>query len=454
MHSYCLKLHVEEDGDDVRRNQAYFSREEVWKYERPSGESDVEINVVSDDEVAVKEKKEPDEKGDNGKILKSALLCGKSSRGKKRVSFGPVQVASFDDLLEMGLKKENATSRNPELVPLTTTEALENPAEPAQKTQTCPSETDIDKVMVPPPTGRAKSKALSLQQYRQLRQKRRLRVEKESNYTTKWPSVSEPPQELPPILCLPEPKSCGPKPSHCCVDGQGCEAEKLCFPSARPTRPQPPSPLRLSGLKRPRTGSETISPASPLLGITVDSNVTGPESKRSPSKKAALLSSDPPNPVLVPLPVRPTPSTDHSSQPSLVYPNKKPNLNITWQIQNKSAGVSLQQQPSSIAAKPELLSETQDYTALLQETKTRSTKTASGAPLSRPALIEPPSDYKKLLPPKFNPAPTKESKPEPKNPPSPSPADAPVPVKEPLAEVPPSKSSGQSFNLDMFSLLG
>ena len=107
-----------------------------------------------------------------------------------------------------------------------------------------------------------------------------------------------------------------------------------------------------------------------------------------------------------------------------------------------------------MAAKPELLSETQDYTALLQETKTRSTKTASGAPLSRPALIEPPSDYKKLLPPKFNPAPTKDSKPEPKNPPSPSPADAPVPVKEPLAEVPPSKSSGQSFNLDMFSLLG
>lgn len=472
MHSYCLKLHVEEEGDKVRRNHTYFSQEEVWKYERPSEESDEEINVVSDDEVTVKEKKERDEKSDNGKLLKSALLCGNLSRGKKRVSFGPVQVASFDESLETGLKKENLTSRNPVLVPLNSTKALENPAGPAQKPQTCPSEMDRNKGGVPPPKGRAKAKALSLQQYRQLRQKRQPLVEKQGNYTTKWPSVSEPPQELTPILCLPEPNSCGPKPSHHCVDGQKSGAEKLHLTSA-PTRPQPseakPSPpLRLSGLKRRRTESKTTSPASPLPGIAVDPNVTGPESKRSPVKKAALLSSDPPNPVLLALPVnRTTPSTDHSSsQPNFVYPNKKANLNITRQVENKSAGMSLQQQPSSFAAKPEVLSETQDCTALLQEIKTRFTKIASGAPSSHPALIEPPSDCKELLPPKFNPAPVKESKPEPKTPLSPSQADSPVPVKEPLAEVSQSKSSaeeplptatavsGQSFNLDMFSLLG
>ncbi|KAG8015158.1 hypothetical protein GBF38_022472 [Nibea albiflora] len=58
MHPYCMRLHVEEEGDKPRRKDTLFSQEEVWKYERPTEESDEEINVVSDDEVTLQETKE------------------------------------------------------------------------------------------------------------------------------------------------------------------------------------------------------------------------------------------------------------------------------------------------------------------------------------------------------------------------------------------------------------
>lgn len=461
---------MEEDGDKLRRNHTFFSQEEVWKYERPTEESDEEINVVSDDEVTVKETKEIKEGGersDNGKLLKTALLNGNSSREKKRVSFGPVQVASFDESMETGLNEKNPASRHTSEtvpVPLNSTKALENPSGSANEPQTPSSEMNRNKAEVLRPKGQTKAKSLSLQQYRQLRQKRQPLVEKQGNYTTKWPSVSETPQQLTPILCLQgqTQNHCGPKPSHHCPDGTRSGADQLhrshtpgyntrltsAPPRLHPSEAKPSTPLRHSGLKRPRTESKILSPASLLPGITVGSNVIVPESKKSPIKPPTLLSSDPPNPVLLPLLVSRTlsPSTDHSSSESnMELPNRDPNLNSTrhfQEIQNISSGTSLQPMPSSLGPDPEVLSVNQDCTSLFQEIKPRFTKIALGASSTSPALsptttqVKPSSECKELQPQKYSVKPRKESKLEPKTPLSPSQVEAPIPVKEPVVEVP------------------
>ncbi|XP_035516358.1 peroxisome proliferator-activated receptor gamma coactivator-related protein 1-like isoform X2 [Morone saxatilis] len=481
MHPYCLKLHVEEEGDKLRRNHTLFSQEEVWKYERPTEDSDEEINVVSDDEVTVKETKEEEERK-NGKLLKSVLLNGNSprappSREKKRVSFGPVQVSSFDQSMEKGLKEQNLTSgHTSETVPTNSTKALENPTSSALEPQTSSSE--MNKAEVLPPKGETKAKSLSLQQYRQLRQKRQPLVEKQGNYTTKWPSVSVPPKELTPILCLQgqTQNGFGPKTAHHYSDGRRSGADQL--PTPAPPRPHPsevkPSALlRRSGLKRPRTESKIISPASPLPDVTANLNVIVPESKNSPAKKPTVLSSDPPNPVLLPLPVIQTtsPSTDHSSPPEskVEFLNRDLNLNSIkhfQEIQNESSVIPLQLQPSSLGPQPEVL-KPRDCTILFQEIQNKFTKIASGVSSRSPALcptttqIQTSSECKILQSQKCSLIPTEGIKLEPKTPllqsaetvrqtkcssfsshisQLPTPVAACIPVKETLPEVLPSKS--------------
>ncbi|XP_070782609.1 peroxisome proliferator-activated receptor gamma coactivator-related protein 1 [Enoplosus armatus] len=306
MHPYCLKLHVEEEGDKLRRKHTLFSQEEVWKYERPTEECDEEINVVSDDEVTVTETKEEEEgheKSADCKILKSVLLNGTSSRAppsreKKRVSFGLIQVAR-------GLNQKNLTSGHTSetvLVP----EALEKPAGSAPERQTPSSEGSSNETEVLPPKGETKAKSLSLQQYRQLRQKRQPLVEKQRNYTTKWPRVSEPPKELTPILCL-QGQSCGPKTAHHYPDGRRSGADQLhrsqtpgykTHQTSAPPRPHPPEAnpsthLRRSGLKRPRTESKISSHASPLLDVTANTDVIVLEDAPIPVKET--LSEVPPS---------------------------------------------------------------------------------------------------------------------------------------------------------------
>ncbi|XP_071359834.1 peroxisome proliferator-activated receptor gamma coactivator-related protein 1-like isoform X2 [Trachinotus anak] len=489
MHPYCLKLHVEE-GHKVRKNHTLFSQEEVWRYERPTEENDEEINVVSDDEEPVKEtkgKEVGDEKRGDGKLLKSVLVNGSSLRAppcreRKRVSFGPVQVASYNESVEKALNEKNLTSEAVP-VPPNNTKALGNPAGAALEPQTTPSsEMNSNKGDALPPRGETKAKSLSLQQYRQLRQKRQPLVEKQGNYTTKWPSVSEPPKELPPILCLQEQRqnSCGPKTTHHCPNhdhlhkpGHKASPHRASLPPRpRPSEAKASTHLRCGGLKRLRTASKTISPASPLPDVTSNPNLNVPESKKSPVKKPTMLSSDPPNPVLVPLPVSQTasPSTAHNSSESKVeFLNTDSNLLSTThlaQIQNESSAAFPQRPTSSSEPKSQVLLVNQDGTTLLQEMKNKFTEIASDVSCRSPALCpasartESASAHNKPQPQKSTQSPTKGTELDPKTPqpaspdpvrqiqcPSstpcctqpPSPADTPTP----LPEVPPRISSPQ-----------
>lgn len=454
-----------EDGDKLKRNHTFFSREEVWKYERPTEESDEEINVVSDDEVAVKEPKEIEEGGEkSGKPLKSALLKAKSSREKKRVSFGPVQVASFNESVEAGLNEKSPTGSHTSgtiPVPLNSTEAHQNPSGSADDPQTSSSEMNEDKAEVLPPKGQKKAKSLTLQQYRLRHHKRHSLMEKQGNHTTKWPSVSGSPQELTPILCLQGQtlNNCGPQLSHHYSDGTRRDTNQLhrshtpgyktrltsAAPRIHHSEAKPPTPLRRSGLKRPRTESRILTPASPLPIVTVGLNVNVSESKKSPIKKPALLSSDPPNPVLLPVPVSqvPSPSTGHSSSESTMeFPSRDSNLDSTrhfQQIQSLSSGASLQPVQSSPGPN-------QDCTCLLQEIKTRSPERASGASSTSPVLfptstgVKPSSGCKELQPQQCSVNPRKEYKLEPKSPPSQSQVQALTAVKEALVVVPSGRS--------------
>ncbi|XP_035494322.2 peroxisome proliferator-activated receptor gamma coactivator-related protein 1 isoform X2 [Scophthalmus maximus] len=447
MHPYCMKLHVEE-GSKERKKHTLFSQEEVWKYERPTEESDEEINVVSDDEepaTETKEKEEVGEKRDDGKPLKSVLLNGNSprappSRGKKRVSFGPVQVASFNESEEKRFKEKNPTSGHtsePVPVQLNGTKALGNPVGSALEPQTTTSsEIHCDKSDVLPPKGETKAKSLSLQEYRQLRQKRQPQVEKQRNNTSKWPSVSEPPKELPPILYLQEQRqnSCRPNtvlhyPDHLHKPEYKTSSDRVSLP-LRPSEAKPPT---CSGLKRRRPESKTISPASPLPDATTNPNTKVSESMKSPAKKPTLLSSDPPNPVLVPLPVSQTasPPTAHSSSESTVeFPSVDSDLQSTThlhKIQTQSSAACLQRPPSSSGPKPQVLLVNQEGTALLQEMNHMVTEVvsdvASRIPAPSPATTQtkPASECRKLQPQQSGKqSQVKETELEPKTPQAPS----------------------------------
>ncbi|KAM7393827.1 hypothetical protein PAMP_020667 [Pampus punctatissimus] len=409
MHPYCLKLHVEEEGgkswgstarpsasalDKLKKKHTLFSQEEVWKYERPTEDSNEEINVVSDDEAPVKETKEGDDKRDDGKLLKSVLLNGNSSRApscreKKRVSFGPIHVASFDESEGIELNEKNQTSGHTSGIAVS--EALENPACSALEAQTNQSsEIKSNKAEVlPPKKEETKAKSLSLQQYRQLRQKIQPLVEKQGNYTTKWPSVSEPPKELTPILCIHGQRrnSCGPKTAHNIHRPSSHHTTPALRPI--PVEDKPFSRICRSGLKCPKT--EIISPASPLPDVKANTDINVSASKKSPVKKLTLLSSDPPNPVLLPMPVTQIAlSTAHSSSESKVeLVNGDFSLESTphlQEIQNESSPLPSQTQPySSSEPKP-----TQDLKldgiGLLQEIKNKLTEMVSDISSRCPAM--------------------------------------------------------------------
>ncbi|XP_054460756.1 peroxisome proliferator-activated receptor gamma coactivator-related protein 1 isoform X2 [Anoplopoma fimbria] len=455
MHPYCLKLQVEEEGDKLRKNHTVFAQEEVWKYERPSEESDEEINVVSDDEVTLKDTEEDEEGAEErarNVLLKSVLLNGNSSttpspREKKRVSFGSVRVASFEST-EKGLNERNLTTSETASAPLISPKALEKPSDSALEPQTLSSEMSSNKVSVH--KGETKAKSLSLQQYRQLRQTRQPLVEKQGNYTTMWPCVSETPKELTPILCLQGQgqNSCGLKAAQLYPDGRINGADPLHLsqapghqtlgvsapPTPHSSEPKPSTHLRRSGLKRSRTETKILSPASLQPDVTANTNVNVPESKKSPVKKPTLLSSDPPNPVLLPLPVSRTtsPTSDPSSPESKVeILNRDSDRYSTrhfTEIHNKSSGTSLNRRPSSSGPKPEVFLINQGCTILLQEIKNRLTEIASGVSSGPQALcrtttqIKSASESKKLQPQRCILIQTKEeAKLEPKTPLTPGP---------------------------------
>ncbi|XP_054634756.1 peroxisome proliferator-activated receptor gamma coactivator-related protein 1-like isoform X2 [Dunckerocampus dactyliophorus] len=332
MHPYCLKVHVEEEvgndrhsaaelslssWDKLERKHEIFSQEEVWKYEKPTGDSDEEINVVSDDETPLKGPKE-DVKKDSDTLRKSALLNGNSSRvlfprAKKRVSFGPVHVASFEQSVESAFNKINLPSVA-SADTLNHTEALKSSADAEP---TAPSSEVGHKAEEPLLKSQVKAKSLSLHEYRQLRQKRQPLAEKQGNYTTKWPSLPELPKELTPILCSHGQRQnlCGPNWSRLSTSQPQGATHKTSCHTLHPVEKTTPFSVRCCGFKSLQTVSETFSPHSPLPDKLTHTAVYGPGSKKSLLHNRTVLTTDPPNPVLLPLSVTLPPASSNPHSP-------------------------------------------------------------------------------------------------------------------------------------------
>ncbi|XP_029002000.1 peroxisome proliferator-activated receptor gamma coactivator-related protein 1 isoform X2 [Betta splendens] len=407
MHPYCLKLHVGE-GDGPKTSSRLFSGE-VWRYEKPTEESDEEINVVSEDE-APQNKTEDDEperrSGSNGQLLKSVLVkrnssSAPSSKEKKRVSFGSVQVASFDESQQKRSTGENLTTGHIyETVscPTNGSKALEAPLCSALEPKTASSEMSSAAAEAVAPRGETKAKALSLQQYRQLRQKRRPLVEKQGNCTTKWPSVSEPPKGLLPLPCLQGQRQSSSEPKIVLLHPQSTSAstdhpqkpasKTSSYHNTTPSRPKPSEAklscrIHRSGLKRPRTQSRIISPVSPLPDVTDNKAKVVPQSKRRLVVKATLVSSDPPNPVLLPL------ALSQQLTAALLDPSSEPkaqpdaNLHSTRHLaahQTESSEACPDRQAPSSQPKPPVVSPPLDSTALLQESRDGVSETSPDVP--------------------------------------------------------------------------
>ncbi|XP_049575792.1 peroxisome proliferator-activated receptor gamma coactivator-related protein 1 [Syngnathus scovelli] len=378
MHPYCLKMHVEEERRDhqsrtgpsqLETKHTMLSQGEVWKYEKPTGDSDEDINVVSDndDDTTLKEIEENNggiAKDDSGKLLKSTLLNGNSSRdllpkAKKRVSFGPIQVISFDQSVDADISEETLPS---------VASATEGPAGPMLVTATTASVSldDNDKAEDPPSKRKVKAKSLSLQEYRLLRQKRQPLAEKMRSNTTKWPSVPQPPKELIPIICshgqrqnLCETKSSPHHIEKSTLDM--CPPQRATYKTSRRHHPKPveKKPLfaaRHHGLKSLQSKSKHTS----LDGLKSKDEHTVKEaaSQKSPLKNPTTFSTDPPNPVIIRLPVSqmPTLSNCHPSAvfaasqiaPSTVEPH--PNREVDDQVLTRP-----QTKPSSKCRKPQNL---------------------------------------------------------------------------------------------------
>ncbi|KAG7281962.1 hypothetical protein CRUP_003020 [Coryphaenoides rupestris] len=329
MHPYCLQVHLEEEEGgklwprmtaasscssssrpDTSPTPLLPSQGEILKYVKPSGDSDEEVDVdlLDDDDAEDNEAMgggvgesecrccEGQQRTSDAEATppKSALVTRdvatrQPAKEKKRVSFGPVQVISIgeSDPGEPTSGEEETAQTAAALSPVDGTEAADASPEsltaPACGHRDRPAEVTVNAAAAAPLSqGPVKPKSLSLQQYRQLRQKRLPLVETQgNNNTTKWPLLSEAPKELPPFQCLQ-----GATRTHRDTTSTQSGGGK-----AAHGPPASSSGGHHRRLKRSRTDLKAMSVACPVRDCaTVVEN------------KTVAVSSDPPNPVFLPLP--------------------------------------------------------------------------------------------------------------------------------------------------------
>ncbi|XP_072532970.1 uncharacterized protein pprc1 [Salminus brasiliensis] len=152
-----------------------------------------------------------------------------AQKKKKKVTFAPVPTADkpkVENSSEVKTTEAPDTKGNPSTTLLTATPTDEVPpkvdvaeviedkqrpiALPYEKNEEIEVSSKEEPAVSQPKE--PKSKSLSLQQYRLLRQnKKPSPPEKAGDNSTKWPLLPEAPRELPPILCLPDPNPRDPR---------------------------------------------------------------------------------------------------------------------------------------------------------------------------------------------------------------------------------------------------
>ncbi|XP_023672764.1 uncharacterized protein [Paramormyrops kingsleyae] len=203
---------------------------------------------------------------------------------KKRVTFAPILTSVLDMPAE---GRDDFVGSDPDPEP--PTGAVEQPASP----------------VLQPPQEEARPKLLSLQEYRLLRQQRKPGPVGKPGGSTKWPTLPEPPRELPPIPCLPEQPRAHP------AQKEPQEAVPAWHPVGSSI---PPTPEAL--LVPP---SSVVGPSKPPEGRPVEppqamSRPPGPAPPVAPPS-AAARPVPPPAPCLPPAGSHPTRTTIDPRRP-------------------------------------------------------------------------------------------------------------------------------------------
>ncbi|CAL8359072.1 unnamed protein product [Boreogadus saida] len=191
---------------------------------------------------------------------------------------------------------------------------------------------------VPAAAPEPKPKSLSLAEYRRLRQQKKpAPIEKQEGNSTRWPSLQEPPKELPPIPCLPDPS---PQETRRAAPASGKkkEAEEV-KPAWQPTGPgAPPTPEALLAPPAYMVASSTKAGAATLVFKRQQQSVPHPPQPSAAAAAAAgprpVKSSSPgtqpsasPEKPCVPRNSVPTPTP--CSQPSESKPARPPSQSVT-----------------------------------------------------------------------------------------------------------------------------
>ncbi|MEQ2276985.1 hypothetical protein XENORESO_016854 [Xenotaenia resolanae] len=153
----------------------------------------------------------------------SPLICAATAVSSQQPSKTPYQPASAPEE-----KTESSSTAHSVSLPLISSESPVAPAIP----------------QITPAAPEPKPKSLSLEEYRRLRQKKKLApVEKQDKSVTKWPSLQELPKELPPIPYLPDPNPKEPRRANPQAAKKEVEEVKPAWQPRGPCAPPTPDAL-------------------------------------------------------------------------------------------------------------------------------------------------------------------------------------------------------------------
>nr|XP_057915108.1 peroxisome proliferator-activated receptor gamma coactivator-related protein 1 [Doryrhamphus excisus] len=170
---------------------------------------------------------------------------------------------------------------------------LVSPSSPAAAPNSTASTVSEPLPPVAPAPPESKPKSLSLAEYRLLRlQKKPVVVESQSN-STKWPSLLEPPKELPPIPCLPDPYPRDPRQpaSHAARRDVGeikpaWQPRGPCAPPTPEALLVPPAYMATSANKSATATSKCAMPQKPSAGTPDVVNAQPPSSECQPANQS------------------------------------------------------------------------------------------------------------------------------------------------------------------------
>ncbi|KAG7327332.1 hypothetical protein KOW79_008938 [Hemibagrus wyckioides] len=166
------------------------------QHQSPTGSSPV-CNSSQEDDMCTSNCEEQKEEDDNAQSV--FAKAGSSKKIKKKVRFSPA-LASIH-IYQVGNEANEGDFTDASSLAEHTNDLKMADADP-QTSDFSGNSTEVAK-KTPSQHGNTKLKALSLQEYRLLRQNMLPKEERKIDYRTKWPSVPETPKELPPIPCIP-----------------------------------------------------------------------------------------------------------------------------------------------------------------------------------------------------------------------------------------------------------